>query len=339
MTPDSDKAALHTRPQVTPLSEMRPRYKKVLIWASLAFGLYLAMLVIGDGQDARHALAGLQASTLLAMLGLALANYALRFIRWRLYLQRLGYQLPWFWDGCCYIAGFAFTATPGKVGELMRGLFLKKFRVRYVHTISACLAERLLDLAAVAAIAALALYKLEQYRWLWLGVIGAVLGMVWLMGRPRALAWILGRITTLLRGRSRSMLARLEDAIGAVSLLMAGWPLALGLLLGLCGWLVEATAFALAAEALGAPLPLWQAAAIYATGLLAGALSFLPGGLVGTELVMTALLITAGVATETAIAITLVTRLATLWFSVGLGVLAATWVELRSPDGREAVAG
>jgi uncharacterized protein (TIRG00374 family) len=63
---------------------------------------------------------------------------------------------------------------------------------------------------------------------------------------------------------------------------------------------------------------------IYAATTIAGALSFLPGGLGVTEGAMTLLLVQAthGVDSPTAAAATILTRLATLWFAVGLGVIA-----------------
>lgn len=54
--------------------------------------------------------------------------------------------------------------------------------------------------------------------------------------------------------------------------------------------------------------------------MLAAALSLLPGGLGGTEAVMVTLLVWKGQSLADAAAATLVIRLATLWFAVGLGV-------------------
>jgi len=64
---------------------------------------------------------------------------------------------------------------------------------------------------------------------------------------------------------------------------------------------------------------------IYSVSVLAGALSFIPGGLGSTEAVMVLLLTLVGVNTPAAIAATLICRLATLWFAVIIGgaVLAA----------------
>jgi uncharacterized protein (TIRG00374 family) len=70
---------------------------------------------------------------------------------------------------------------------------------------------------------------------------------------------------------------------------------------------------------MGDPLPLALAMSIYATSMLAGALSFMPGGLGGAEAVMVALLVWQGMDTGTAVAATLIIRLTTLWFAVVIG--------------------
>jgi len=53
--------------------------------------------------------------------------------------------------------------------------------------------------------------------------------------------------------------------------------------------------------------------------MLAGAVSFMPGGLGGAEAAMTALLVTSNVDMPQAVAATVIIRLATLWFAVLLG--------------------
>jgi uncharacterized protein (TIRG00374 family) len=55
---------------------------------------------------------------------------------------------------------------------------------------------------------------------------------------------------------------------------------------------------------------------------LAGALSFLPGGLGGAEAVMGVMLVAFGADGAAAVAITLLCRIATLWFAVALGGIA-----------------
>ena len=56
--------------------------------------------------------------------------------------------------------------------------------------------------------------------------------------------------------------------------------------------------------------------------MLAGAVSFLPGGLGGTEATMVGLLAWSGMALPDAVAATVLIRVCTLWFAVLLGVAA-----------------
>jgi uncharacterized protein (TIRG00374 family) len=91
--------------------------------------------------------------------------------------------------------------------------------------------------------------------------------------------------------------------------------------------LAECVAFAIILSAFpGTEIPLGLAILIYAATTVAGALSFLPGGLVVTEAAMTLLLVQAarGVDEPTAVAATLLIRLSTLWFAVVIGLIALT---------------
>jgi uncharacterized protein (TIRG00374 family) len=88
------------------------------------------------------------------------------------------------------------------------------------------------------------------------------------------------------------------------------------------------------AHGLNIELALPTAIGIYAVSMLVGALSFIPGGLGSTEAVMVLLLKLTGVDATTALAITLIARVATLWFAVVLGLLCLAGIEL---DRRRAV--
>jgi uncharacterized protein (TIRG00374 family) len=73
---------------------------------------------------------------------------------------------------------------------------------------------------------------------------------------------------------------------------------------------------------MGLDAPLAFAVFVYAISMLAGALSFLPGGLGGAEIVMVSLLVWKGMGSADAIAATVLIRLSTLWFAVAIGVAA-----------------
>jgi uncharacterized protein (TIRG00374 family) len=81
-------------------------------------------------------------------------------------------------------------------------------------------------------------------------------------------------------------------------------------------------AVTLLCRAAGLDLSAWLAAGFYALAMVGGALSALPAGLGGTEAVLVALLVGQGAAVGTAVAVTVLVRLLTLWLAVALGLLA-----------------
>ena len=99
---------------------------------------------------------------------------------------------------------------------------------------------------------------------------------------------------------------------------------AAALILGAIGWASEGVSFFLLLRALDPAIGLGLAACvfIFVFAMLVGALSFLPGGLGSTEATIIGLLTLQGVTLPTAIVATGIIRITTLWFAVGLGLLA-----------------
>ena len=115
-------------------------------------------------------------------------------------------------------------------------------------------------------------------------------------------------------------------SLGAVGYLL------FGLGLGVLSWGLEGFSLYLVARDAGVGLSVATGIGIYAIAVLAGALSFLPGGLGSAEAVMGMLLMAFGADGPSAVAITLLCRIATLWFAVALGGVA---VGILSIGGRQ----
>jgi uncharacterized protein (TIRG00374 family) len=263
------------------------------------------------------------------ILGLSLVNYLLRFIRWDFYLRRLGHKVPTGANISAYLAGFGLTTTPGKVGEAVRSLYLKRFDVSYVHSLSAFFVERLVDLISMIVVASLAAYAFEDMRWL-VGVtlVGAV-ALLPLLHSQALYGW-LDRLRQRLRSaRLRSLGEHLLNTLSSSTELLRSGPLYAGLALGLLAWAAEGYALYVVLERMGADTPVMLAAGIYGVSILAGVVSFIPGGLGGTELVMGSLLILSGVDAPLAVSAVIICRLATLWFAVAIGLAFLAGIEFR----------
>ena len=294
-----------------------------------AVAVYGGMAILADVGTLDESAAKLGATGWVIVLALTLANQGIRFVRWQFYLHRLGAQIDAAQSLLYYMGGFAFTVTPGKAGEAIRSLYLKRHGMSYADSLAALFAERLLDLAAVLLLALFAILIFPGFRWTVAVIALLLLAFLPLIHAPQAhrlLEYITHSLPSL---RLRALGTGLATLLRAASDLLKSGPLYGGLFLGLVAWAAQGVAFHIIVSALGIEVGWLLSIGIYSTAILIGALSFIPGGLGSTEAVMILLLTVVGSDTPTAVAATLICRLATLWFAVLIGILALAVVELR----------
>ena len=298
--------------------------RRTWIWLAVALVIGVAAVsMIGDVRHVGDRLAGFGWWAFAAALGLALANYAIRWLRWQLYLAREGVRVPAASSAIVFGAGLSLSVTPAKLGELLKCYLLRELHdVPVPLTAPIVVAERVTDLIALTA---LALIGVAAY-----GVAGGlvivaaalvVLGLA-LLAWPRPAHALIDVATR--PARLRRLREPLHATLANLATLCRPAPLAAATAIAIPAWLCECAGFALVCNAFpGAHIGLGLATVIYAGTTIAGALSFLPGGLGVTEGAMTLALVggAAHLDNATALAATLLTRLATLWFAVLLGVL------------------
>ncbi len=255
---------------------------------------------------------------------LSLVNYALRIIRWRFYLAKLGHSVTLSFAARTFIAGFAYTLSPGKLGEMARARYYLPLGIPLQDVTAAFFSERLLDLVVMVVLAALLLTASTGYEGIIFGAAGLVVIALVTLG---FVPWAALAAKLQSGGTSPGVLRRgllgLVSALASTRRLLRPGALAAGFILGLIAWALEGIGFGLLSS-IFAPILLNPATAIgiYGVAVLIGGLSFLPGGLGSTEAVMTALLTTRGFPLNEALLITLSCRLVTLWLAVILGWLA-----------------
>ncbi len=305
------------------------RYSGALIVSILLTMVGYAVAVLWSGYaETWQAASKLGLGMWLLVLSLSLINYVIRYARWEIYLASLNTpRIPRCQHFLIYLAGFALTTTPGKAGEAIRSYYLKPYGVGYRQSLSVLFVERLMDLLAVILIALLATRYFKDSTYLtaaWVSglVVLAVLPLIhsaplwrWLEVRAKSVSPKLGGAVSKLVGMIN------DSAVLLKNRLLYG-----GLLLAIVAWGLEGYGFYLVLQVLGLKVSPLVAVGIYSIAVLVGAMSFFPGGLGGTEVVMGLLLMAVGADTSTAVAATLICRLATLWFAVVLGLGALTIV-------------
>jgi uncharacterized protein (TIRG00374 family) len=296
------------------------QFRAVIVSALLAAIGYLAIGLWTGWRDVALAIGHAGVTGIGIALLLSLVNYGLRFLRWHAYLGAMGQRVPILASLRIYLAGFALTTTPGKVGELLRTALLVRWAVPVKKGIAAFFSERLSDLLAIVLMALLGLSYYRHGQAL-IAVCAAGLAVALIgLSSERLLAWFRHGIRGT--GRVSVALRHVADTLIEASRCNRPMLLAFATVASIVAWAAEGYAFHLVLERMGEPLPVALAMSIYATAMLAGALSFMPGGLGGAEAVMVALLVWRGLDTGTAVAATLIIRLTTLWFAVVIGGVA-----------------
>ena len=265
---------------------------------------------IGDSMAPLGSWVGVQAGVL------CLLNYALRGWRWRLWMAGYDRHFGVFQGLRLYVAGYAFTPTPGNVGEAVRTLMLADRPLTLTQSLAVFGAERLADLLCLLLLCVPAVVWALQLGVLVSGT-AAALWLAAVAGVTLALAAVM--IWTF-RRRLVKRLPWLGEAVLCLTVQPAAW-----LALTLLAWAAQGAALWLLCEAAGVGISLTLAVGFYAVAMVAGALSALPAGLGGTEAVLTGLLMLVGTPAGQALAITVGVRLLTLWLAVALGVLALSY--------------
>lgn len=300
----------------------------------MIIALVLSVLLAGIGYGAAMAMTGIDHPgrmfnaiswyQWLILLALSLLNYVLRYFRWDLYIRELeAVKIPFLQHLWLYFSGFALTTTPGKAGEALRAYFLKPYGVSYRHSISALFVERLLDLIAVIVLALFAVIAIDDPQLKALGAIATIAVIIVLpLVHSDKLQAMLQAIQLKLSQKLAAVVEHIIAMLQASTRLLRWRMLYGGLLLSVVAWGTEGVGFYLLLHWLDAEVGILLAIGIYGVAVLAGALSFMPGGLGGTEAVMGGLLIALKVEPSVAILATLICRIATLWFAVAIGMLS-----------------
>lgn len=304
---------------------------RIVIAAIVVIAAVAALSITGDLRDVGDRIGRFSWWTFAVAIGLSVANYTVRYLRWALYLRFCAITVPTASRVGVFVAGLSLAITPGKVGELVKSYLLRELHaVPITRSAPIVIAERVTDLTALVVLAGIGvgIYGVAVTATISAAAVIA-LGLLILAWPRFAHAMIRAITRPRFTARFRDRLFEIYDGIAA---LCRPVRLAAATAIGGVGWLGECVGFALIVHGFpGASIDLGIAILIYAVTTIVGALSFLPGGLGITEGAMTLLLVQSahGLDTPTAVAAAVLCRIATLWFGVVVGLGGMAWTRRR----------
>lgn len=154
-----------------------------ILW-KLFIGLILAVIVYSSMfflSNRKHLKEIFDQSDLLLLLGVlccSLMSYIFRSTKWHFLCIRSGIHIQLKDSFQVYLAGCAFSLTPGKVGETVRAYFLKeRAGVAYAKGVPICFVDRLLDLFAFSFLCLVGIFAigLPLPYFLFIGIVSSEL--------------------------------------------------------------------------------------------------------------------------------------------------------------------
>jgi uncharacterized protein (TIRG00374 family) len=313
---------------------------RVAFGVAAGVAVYVAFTIWADAGKVAAALATFSWRMAALACVLAAGNYLVRFLRWQYYLRVLDLQVAPRDSLLVFLAGFSLTVTPGKLGEAVKAFLLRASHGYPVaRTAPIVIAERVTDLLALLLLALVGVFQFDvDRRFLVAGAVLVLGGVLVVSIDP------LSELALGLCARTpgvRRFAPKLREMHATTATLLHPKPLALATAISTVSWFLECLAFTVVVRGFpGVGLDLRAATFIYSAMTIAGALSFLPGGLGVTEAGMLALLVRfgTGLGRGQAAAAVFVTRGATLWFAVALGLPALVLYARRKHVAVEGVA-
>lgn len=260
------------------------------------------------------------------------ASFGLRTLRWAFLLRRAGSRIP-IRDACIgYLSGFSLLFVPLLVGEVVTRAYVHHARVRVpaATTVSVNLWERMIDVAALNAIAAIAVaWAVDPAAAIMPGAIVAILSVK--PFRAMALASIVGGANAIV-----TRVAPLQPAVAAADLKQLTshrvWAIATGV--SVAAWSIPGLVFWMLASSWRTGYTAAQGLFVYASSALSAGLAFAPGGVRVVGATLLGSLAQHGVPEGGAAITVLAIRVITAGLATVLGVMFV-WlhVRTRSRDG------
>ena len=292
---------------------------KILLSITLTIVVFSGLILYGDFDKLMSHIKVFPIIYFMAAIALTTFNYLLRFLRWEYYLRTLQIKVPTTESALIFIAGLGMALTPWKIGEVLKGYFLQR-RHQISISISAPVVfmERITDVVAIISLGLIGIKWLPPLLQIFLCISAIFLATGWYFASRHG-----DRIAKI--PGIRRWNHQLEIIQDTSHQLNKPKTVVVASTISLFAWASEGTALWVILLGLDSSINLNNSITIYCVSTLIGAITTLPGGLIGTEGTMVALLEQLGNRTA-AVASTLLVRAATLWFALLIGAVAILYL-------------
>ena len=287
-----------------------------------SIGFYSIFLFLSDISSLKSYSTSFKYEYVFIILIFVVSSWIPLFVRWRLLCKNLGLKISLRVDFLVYVAGFALSITPAKVGELLRTQILRdKCGIQRTQTTPLIFIEKFYDLIGAVIVSSIGILYFPEIAIIVLG--GLILSIFVFILFSSKLTFDKS-ITLLSKFKfTKNFIEPLSKSHDILKNSTKPRIFISSVILSILYWLTVSFAVLFVLKSLSIDsLGFAEIASTYASSLFLGALSFLPGGLGITEASFTGLLNIQGISLSVAIVIVIIVRLFTLWFGVAIGFIA-----------------
>jgi uncharacterized protein (TIRG00374 family) len=221
-----------------------------------------------------------------------------------------------------FLSGMAFDITPGQIGALMKSQILKtSSNIPRTKTAPIVLVEKVYDLigAFLASTIGIIILGLDPYLII---IVILVLATIFFFMYYRPAAELFFNLITKMKFFSKYVenLSEFHEIIQKSTSVKVA---TICVILAVTYWFLISVAVYYTLIAFDIDiLDYFKVLSIYATSSLLGAISFIPGGIGITESTLAGLLTLEGIGVSTALILSVMIRIMTLWYLVCIGFIA-----------------
>ena len=285
-------------------------------------GIYAIFLFVSDYNIISEKISNFKVNYLPLILFLVTASWIPLIIKWHFLLKNSEVDVPLTKSIAVFFSGVAFEITPGQIGALIKSQILKtSYNIPRTKTVPIVIVEKVYDLigAILASVIGIIILGMEIYL---IAIAISVLAFIFFfMYHKPASELFFNRITKL-----KFFSKHIENISGFYEIVQKSTSIKIAticILLAVTYWFIISTAVYYTLIAFDVNiLDYLKVLAIYSTSTLLGAISFIPAGIGITEGSIAGLFTLNGIDVSTALILSVMIRVLTLWYSVGVGFIA-----------------
>ena len=296
-------------------------YRNFLLVVVSIIVLYIAFLIFSDFNVIREKIFDFNIDYLPIILLLAPLSWVIIFFRWHLLLKNSNITVPKKENFKIYMAGFAMSVTPGKVGELIKSQFLKsKYGISRKNTLPIILSEYFYNIIGVLAVSILGVYYFEFSLYVIILTSGMIITALTIISSETFFKKFVNLISK--RNFLKKYVSSLSDSHIILKKSTRGKIFIISSALTVAFWLTEALIVYFVFLSFNIlDFEFFKIVAIYTTSLILGIVSFLPMGVGVVEGSLAGFLSYEGVDISIALTLVILIRIFTRWYGVIVGLV------------------